>query len=638
MFRPERMARLDAVLLKKDLRRTLLRLGAAASMELDEPATPGIPARSGGDRDRAACAALAARASDLRKSLAVTAVESGQTPEMGFDPAAAALAELESAATARLKRRDELSARYEGLARDDEKLSPYSGLPLPSECPRKFAFLYCATGEIPSGNLAGLRAKMPANAVILPLAGGNGSVRAAVLGSASDGPELSGALKLAGFRHEELPARPGFTLAALAASLASESRLAKAELKSAELEVQELAAEAARRLPSIERAAALEGKLAGARDRLGSTGTSAVISGWVPAGEAEGLARAMGEASGGLCVAEISAPPAGSSVPVLLRPPGILRPFAMLVSSYGLPGYGEVEPTVFAAAAYLFMFGMMFGDAGHGLVLCAAGFAMALKGRSEKIRDSGRMVFACGVSAALFGILYGGFFGLERLKKFALWRDPLAGDPLGLVTAALAAGAVIISIGVVLNIANRALAGDRLGAVLGRFGAAGLVFYWGGIALAAGFAGARLALPLMALAVFCWVLKEPALYLLRSRSGSPPGEDGFAAVSAEALVGAFEAALLYLANTVSFVRLAAYAMSHAALMSAAYALAGTADGVWGRGSLAGIAAAAAGNLAAIGLEGLVAAVQALRLEYYEFFGKFFEGGGRPFKPFSLTGG
>jgi len=100
-------------------------------------------------------------------------------------------------------------------------------------------------------------------------------------------------------------------------------------------------------------------------------------------------------------------------------------------------------------------------------------------------------------------------------------------------------------------------------------------------------------------------------------------------------VGAFEGALLYLANTISFVRLAAYAMSHAALLAAAWTMRDAADKVWGHGSAAGLLAVLAGNAVAIGLEGLVAAVQALRLEYYEFFGKFFEAGGRPFRPFAL---
>ncbi|HBA54534.1 MAG TPA: hypothetical protein DCZ04_08825 [Syntrophorhabdus aromaticivorans] len=103
----------------------------------------------------------------------------------------------------------------------------------------------------------------------------------------------------------------------------------------------------------------------------------------------------------------------------------------------------------------------------------------------------------------------------------------------------------------------------------------------------------------------------------------------------ESCVGAFEAILSYLANTISFVRLAAYAMSHAALLFAAFMLAAEVRGAVG-GSVWSLLVIILGNLIAIVLEGVIASVQALRLEYYEFFGKFFSGGGRPFEPFSLA--
>ncbi len=149
-----------------------------------------------------------------------------------------------------------------------------------------------------------------------------------------------------------------------------------------------------------------------------------------------------------------------------------------------------------------------------------------------------------------------------------------------LLRAALAGGAVVLSLGLILNIVNRLRAGDIYGAALGKFGAAGLAFYWAGLALAAGFARPRLMLPVMGLAVAAWLFREPALFFLR-RGGAEEEGEGFAAVAAESLVGAFEGALLYLANTISFVRLAAYAMSHAALLAAAWTMREAADKVWG---------------------------------------------------------
>jgi len=83
------------------------------------------------------------------------------------------------------------------------------------------------------------------------------------------------------------------------------------------------------------------------------------------------------------------------------------------------------------------------------------------------------------------------------------------------------------------------------------------------------------------------------------------------------------------------VRLAAYAMSHAALLMAAFMVADAVKHFPVAGSFLGVLAIILGNAVAIVLEGIIASVQALRLEYYEFFGKFFSGGGQPFKPFRL---
>ena len=104
----------------------------------------------------------------------------------------------------------------------------------------------------------------------------------------------------------------------------------------------------------------------------------------------------------------------------------------------------------------------------------------------------------------------------------------------------------------------------------------------------------------------------------------------------ESIIGAFEGALMYLANTTSFVRLAAYAMSHAALLMAVFTVADTVKHSGPMGGAWGVVVVILGNAVAIILEGTIAAVQALRLEYYEFFGKFFSGTGQPFTPFRLT--
>lgn len=628
MLNPVKMSWLDAVVLKKDARAALRSFGAAGALELEKPLGPAVrrQERTGPLKD---CGDKLARLAALRGALG--AASPVATGAMSFDEAGAALADWEGKAEGPLRLRGELEAGLKALAAEAEKLLPYAGLPLPSageDC----RFLFRAAGEVPAENFRALEAGLPAGAALLPLGEKDGRRHIAALG-ARPAEKLSAALKSAGFQPAVLPSRPGFTLAELAEDRAERERSARVELRKAEAGISALAEAAAGPLAEAERALLTEKRLLEAEEGLGSTGAAVLISGWTPAAAVREEAGSLNEISGGLFAVEAK-PPGGGEVPVLLRPPRLFRPFVPLVTAFGLPRYGEVEPTVFAAPLFLALFGMMFGDAGQGAVVCLGGLWLGLKGRPAA-REAGKAVFACGLSAVFFGLLYGSFFGMERFREYALWRDPLAGDPLLLLKAALAAGIAVISLGLALNAANRLRAGDLAGALLGRFGFAGLVFYWCGVALAAGLAGPRLLLPLMGLAAACWIVREPALYLLGRGASPEKGKDGFFAVAAGALVGAFEGALLYLANTVSFVRLAAYAMCHAALLAAAWALRDAADKAWGQNSAAGLLAVLAGNAAAIGLEGLVAAVQALRLEYYEFFGKFFEGGGRPFRPFTL---
>ena len=316
----------------------------------------------------------------------------------------------------------------------------------------------------------------------------------------------------------------------------------------------------------------------------------------------------------------------------------------MLVSTYGLPNYQELEPTLFVALSYIVMFGMMFGDAGHGMVLAMCGLIALLAGRSQRVRDFGVLLLFGGSSSIIFGVVYGSYFGIEAFKKYALWHDPLEGDPMQLMYGAIGIGIVMISLGLILNIINRFRRGDMIGGILDKFGLVGLLFYWGTLVLLMNGAAIR-SRGLMGVSVILflivpivgWSVKEPIEHFLSHAAGErSEASGGLAGAIMESCVGAFEAVLSYLANTISFVRLAAYAMSHAALLFAAFMVAAEVRDISFGGSLWSLLVIILGNLVAIVLEGIIASVQALRLEYYEFFGKFFSGSGQPFEPFSLA--
>lgn len=641
--------RVSAVVLEKDARAALLCLGEAGAMELiraeagpdtaplPPPDTAGAVAR---------CRRFLARAAELRKALELPAPDdgAGRPAAITLEAAEEGLAAWEGLAGGLLNRRRELLERLGGLNSVLEQVSAYREADIAPDWTGRSPYLRFVMGSLPAENMEALEKTLSGDVVLAPLPERKGRRPLIAMTSRGSGPGLDKLLKEAGFQPAALPALSGATPAGAYEDNLRESKTVSAGIERLNRAVRALAAEASGPLAEMERAVDVELSLYEARGYFPRTEGAALLTGWVPAEDVDGIKERLSKLTGGRCAVS-AAPPENreeKDVPVLLRPHRLLRPFVPLVEAYGLPLYKEVEPTFFAAVSWALMFGMMFGDAGQGAVLALAGLAVMRSGRPEKTRRMGTMLFYAGLSGVIFGIVYGGFFGLPAFKKHALWRDPLEGDMTVLMLAAVKAGAAMISLGVILNIINRFRRGDALAGFLDKFGAAGLVFYWGALYIFTRYAGLQARGPLkwavpafILLPMACWAVKEPIRYCLDRRAGRAGEPDGLAGAAARSLVEAFEAVFLYLANTISFVRLAAYAMSHAALMMAVFMMAAEVKRLCGGSALAGALVVILGNAAAIVLEGTVAAVQALRLEYYEFFGKFFAGGGRAFKPFSL---
>ena len=310
----------------------------------------------------------------------------------------------------------------------------------------------------------------------------------------------------------------------------------------------------------------------------------------------------------------------------------LIRPFELLVSNYGFPGYREIEPTILVGATFLVMFGLMFGDIGQGAVLVVAGFVLAGSKLGPKFRDIGSIMVFAGFAAIGVGFLFGEFFGSESVVA-PLWMHVMEGDnPLTLLVWCVALGIFMISLGLILNIINCFRQKDFIAGTINKNGLAGLTFYWGALWLGLRYvvwetppSGVEFVV-LLLVPVLVIFFRVPILALL----GKEPGEEGWI----ESGMDIFEMLVSFLSNTVSFVRVAAFALAHTGLAMATYALADMASDL-----PAGVVLAAVvivlGNIVIIAFEGLVVSIQCLRLEYYEFFTKFFKGGGRPFSPFRL---
>ena len=420
-----------------------------------------------------------------------------------------------------------------------------------------------------------------------------------------------------------------------------------AELQPVNATLQKLAGAFALALDRIDQLVNIERRLLDAEQNFPRTETAILLTGWIPSRVTPAWEQRLREITGNRCAIATAVPEKADAeqIPVLLQHPRWLRPFEMLVSAYALPGYRELEPTLIVALSYLLMFGMMFGDVGDGFILAAGGGAAWWLGRKKMWRDAGVLLLFGGLASMTFGVIYGSYFGIPALKKYALWHDPLEGDAMGFLTISIEIGIVMMSLGLILNVLNRFRRGDGIGGCLDKFGLAGMLFFWGMLVLLANYAAFQSRglvkaafLVFFAVPLLCWALKEPVQYFWRRHAHLPPEPGhGPAVVLIESLVEVFEGTLTYFSNTISFVRLAAYSMSHAALLAATFMVAAQLQPVSHVGGLLAVVTIIVGNLFALALEGIICAVQALRLEYYEFFGKFFFGGGQPFKPFRLSG-
>lgn len=351
---------------------------------------------------------------------------------------------------------------------------------------------------------------------------------------------------------------------------------------------------------------------------VGGKGQLSLFTGWVPRNALADLKAALEQRFHGRYLVDARNPRPGEHVPSLLRYPAWLSPFVPLVKSYGIPRYGEFDPALVFALSYLLLFGAMFGDVGHGgvILVLAALFH----------RKLGRMAWlgiAAGAASMVFGVLYGSIFGYEDILE-PVWISPLH-DPIRVLSVAILFGVGFIVYTLLANIANKLSAGHTHEALFDSTGLAGLVFYLGAASGLAGQAGVEAVagtasvswwaagVGILAVAVFKWVETR-------------------AAIGERALVTAIETletGINLFANTLSFMRVAAFSLNHVALALAVFTIAA------GLGTAGHWITILLGNVIIIVLEGGIVAIQALRLMYYEGFSRFFSGDGTEFVPLRL---
>ncbi len=650
MFTADKMDRVTAAVLRKD-----------ADVALDEIVRRGVLHPSHIDAVDAWTNSLSetdarTRASEYEKrkfqlqrlvettndaSTTVTAASDAPVPEAlraiddaiaGFEtqiaPKRAALATMRA-------KRAKVSQRLEQTA----ALLP-GNVPLPELL--RSAFLYTVIGKIDTPQLSILRATvldMPC--VIVPLQSIEASTTILCVTLRRDAEQLKEALRARGFQEAALPADVDTLSTEVHTKAVAELGLLDAGIVGAAKALDDARASILPEVRELARCIDDALVLLQMKGNCRQSDSSCVFHGWVPRANSNELVEALRDRTGGRALVELADADALESehgdeidVPVLFTSPRAFAPFNALVDTYGVPAYRMLNPTAFVAISFLFMFGMMFGDVGHGAVL---GVLSAYLMRRRDYAAIGKIGLACSAASIVFGLLYGSIFGIETLIP-ALWTPPLA-SPSALFAVAIAFGVALISVGFVLNIVNSLRRRSFFKEFFDVSGPLTAIAYWGAIGLViksivfdetlpSTFAIIVIALPL---ALFFF--KGPALAWAGIQKPAFP--DGVVSYIMECVVKILEVLMGCVANTVSFIRVAAFGLAHAGLFVAIFSIADALP-AGAAGTVGTWVVFIVGNAIVIVLEGVVVTIQALRLEYYEFFGKFFSRTGTKYQPISFS--
>lgn len=347
------------------------------------------------------------------------------------------------------------------------------------------------------------------------------------------------------------------------------------------------------------------------------------LSGWVPESELNQF-ESLEDKYKNTIITTKDVDSVDEQPPTKLKNNKFVRPFEYMVNMYGAPNYDEIDPTPFFAITYMLLYGLMFGDLGQGLVFLGLGFWL-----SKKNETFGAILKRIGISASIFGLMYGSFFGREDLIPTLLIKP--FDNIMTVLIASVAFGVTLMVISYIIGIYNKVhLQKNIEEGIFGKEGFAGLMMMSSFIIIVLAIVNVgpvpkNIGLILLIISIVMMVFKQP---IARKLEGNKKLYDQ--AKGDYYLEGSFsviEALLSVFSNLVSFTRVGAFAINHVGLYMAFEVMAKLVGG-----GIKGFILLVIGNIFIIGLEGMIVGIQGLRLEFYEMFSKYYEGNGHLFRP------
>ncbi len=481
---------------------------------------------------------------------------------------------------------------------------------------RKSQFLNVIVGTVASNNRSHLqRALSIIGYALTPFYSGEGNDYVLIIGSSEQEREFQSLLKSADFRELTLPEEFKDEPQLIEQQLLQQKRDIESSLTETSEQISQLVEQNQQFLSEVSNLVVSATPYARLASYLKGKGRLVSLQGWVPESELDRIQQALDQNLRYPFQLNFQAPARDEleQVPTKLKQSWWVSPFQSLIGQYGLPQYYEFDPGMLFALSYTLMFGMMFGDVGHGAVIIL--LAWLLRKKLDAILVVGGLA---GLSSIAFGFLYGSVFGYEHILH-PLWMSPMH-DPGHMLTLALYWGIGFLVLANLLSIRNLWIRSEQQQALFGAQGLVGLLFY----------ITAVLSLILMfqfERAIAGWqymimlLLMSTILYQGWKKSSGTLVERVLIV-----LIEGLEYLISNLSATLSFLRVAAFSLNHVALAAGFFAIASMLDtmGHWITILL--------GNVFIIVLEGAIVAIQCLRLEFYEGFSRFFSGKGHRFRP------
>jgi len=660
MIRPRKMKFVELTVLKSDIDAVLEYLGKHAAVQFPE---------AGGSADTPAVAKIRQLIDRLRNAAEFLGVQlpaeldenssiPGENDEENAEKLCLCIENLK-------ERQKRTSIERQNIVQTIGEAEAFSKMNMPFSDLEQLSYLTLRVGRLDPKGQAELRESLADRAIIIPLESGD---RVLAASSRKGRFALDSQLKKVDFEPIAIPEDYKGVPADMLASLQEQLVRVEEELKTIEAEREQLLSQEASNLKKFVLSWHTAMVIEKIKSKFIATESIYHFSGWTPADTFVEITKGLLKLTDGRAAIrsytpdEIPSIQDGSEkVPVSMKHSAFVKGFEGVVFSYGAPLYGTIDPTPVVAFFFTILFGIMFGDVGQGFVLLLAGLLTAKWGPKifAKFSKFSTPLIAVGIASMVMGFVSGSVFTNEALLIPATraLTTALTGHPHDRILHILpmaaeggsikkllyffgftvAIGVILNSSGLLINIINRFILKKYEAAIFSKTGLAGLLLFWyalsivvriilGGKFVPQDFAG-------LLIPVFC-IFFGPVIW--RIITGKRPVlEHGLMPFIMEGFVEILETVSSYVSNTVSFLRVGAFALSHAVLSFIVFRFYDMLATSGIAGTFSALLIMLLGNVIIIVLEGMIVAIQVVRLQYYEFFNKFFIETGVEFAPFRI---